>query len=220
MPNRDLSHMRESYLFGSLDMDTCHEDPFVQFDQWFHQALEANAGEANAMTLATTGNGNQPSARTVLLKSFNHDGFIFYTNYESRKGHEIAANDRVALLFWWREQQRQVRIEGRVTKLDRESAEAYFHVRPVDSQLAAAASPQSQVIPDRRFLEERMEALSKQYADKEIPLPASWGGYLVQPEWFEFWQGRESRLHDRIAFVREGATWVRQRLAPDPNSTE
>lgn len=214
MPNRDLSHMREAYLLGSLDIDSCHPDPFVQFDHWFHQALDAGIFEPNAMTLATVGANSQPSVRTVLLKSFSHDGFIFYTNYESRKGREIAANEHIALLFWWREQQRQVRLEGMVSKLGREEAEAYFHVRPVDSQLAATASPQSQIIPGRDYLEDKVRELEAHYRDKEVPLPANWGGYLVKPALFEFWQGRESRLHDRIEYLLRDGAWIRHRLAP------
>jgi pyridoxamine 5'-phosphate oxidase len=214
MPNRDLSHLRAAYLIGTLEIENCHVDPFVQFDQWFHQALDAGVFEPNAMTLATVDANGQPSARTVLLKNFSHDGFIFYTNYESKKGQEMAENGRVALLFWWREHQRQVRIEGSVSKVSREEASAYFHVRPVGSQLAATASPQSQVIPNRKFLEEKISTLEEQYKDQEIPLPENWGGYQVKPLLFEFWQGRENRLHDRIEYIPEAGQWIKRRLAP------
>jgi pyridoxamine 5'-phosphate oxidase len=214
MPNRDLSHLRAAYLIGTLELENCHEDPFVQFDQWFHQALDAEIFEPNAMTLATVDAKGQPSARTILLKSFSHDGFVFYTNYESKKGQEMAVNGRVALLFWWREHQRQVRIEGSVSKVSREEASAYFHVRPVGSQLAATVSPQSRVIPSRQHLEEKISSLEEQYKDQEVPLPENWGGYLVKPVLFEFWQGRENRLHDRIEYLPEAGHWNKRRLAP------
>ena len=214
MPNRDLSHLREAYLLGTLEIEHCHDDPFVQFDIWFQQATEANVFEPNAMSLATVSSSGQPSARTVLLKSFNHEGFVFYTNYESKKGREMAENERVCLLFWWREQHRQVRIEGRVSKTGREAAEKYFHSRPTGSQLAASISPQSKVVANRESLETQMIHLASKYPSGKIPLPENWGGYNVKPVLFEFWQGRDNRLHDRIEYVLENDLWVKRRLAP------
>jgi pyridoxamine 5'-phosphate oxidase len=214
MPKRDLSHLREVYQLGTLELENCHEDPFVQFDRWFHQALDAAIFEPNAMTLATANRSGQPSARIVLLKNFSHEGFIFYTNYESKKGQEMAVNDQVSLLFWWREHQRQVRIDGTVSKIGREEASIYFHIRPVGSQIAASISPQSHVIPDRNFLDEKIKSMEEQYRDAEIPLPQNWGGYIVKPFLFEFWQGRTNRLHDRIEYIFENNSWNKHRLAP------
>lgn len=213
MPNRDLHHMRENYNAAYLLEEYCSEDPFIQFDQWFHDALNSGIPEPNAMTLATVGENGKPSARIVLLKSFSTQGFVFYTNYTSRKGSQMKANDNVALLFWW--QQRQIRIEGRVKKLSRTEAEKYFHSRPKGSQIGATISPQSKVIASRSVLDEKYKQVEKLYKGKEIPLPKHWGGYIVVPELFEFWQGRLSRLHDRIQFTKQGRNkWIRERLAP------
>jgi pyridoxamine 5'-phosphate oxidase len=213
MPNRDLNNMRESYESSFLLEEHCDSDPFILFDKWFHHALDAKITEPNAMTLATAGNNGQPSARIVLLKSFSHDGFVFYTNYESRKGKEMNENNKVALLFWWHE--RQVRIEGVVKKADRHSAEKYFHSRPKDSQIGAAISPQSQVLKNRFILEDRFKETEAEFKEKEIPLPDNWGGYIVVPDLFEFWQGRVSRLHDRIQYTLSSEQkWMMERLAP------
>ena len=214
MPNKDLSHLREAYQSGTLEIENCHEDPFVQFDRWFQQAVDEKLYEPNAMTLATVGKDGQPTARIVLLKSLSHQGFIFYTNYHSKKAEQIAENEKVGLLFWWREHERQVRIEGTVTKTGREEAEKYFHSRPHGSQIAGSISPQSQVIPDRKFLDEKVAAMKERYGDKEIPLPKNWGGYIVQPVLFEFWQGRHNRLHDRIEYFLDKGNWSLHRLAP------
>jgi pyridoxamine 5'-phosphate oxidase len=214
MPSRDLSDKREVYQFGVLDMADCHADPFVQFDVWFLQAVEANLFEPNAMTLATAGKDNQPSARTLLLKGFSHDGFVFYTNYESKKGSQMSENEKAAMLFWWREQERQVRIEGTVSKTDRIVSENYFHSRPQGSQLAASVSPQSKMIAGRIFLDEKMKELEERYKDGEVPLPENWGGYILKPVLFEFWQGRTNRLHDRIEYVQVNGHWEMRRLAP------
>jgi pyridoxamine 5'-phosphate oxidase len=213
MPNRDLHHMRESYEASFLLEEYCAKDPFVQFDKWFHEAIHAELPEPNAMTLATCGEDGKPSARIVLLKSFSKKGFVFYTNYESRKGKQMKHNDQVALLFWW--QQRQIRIEGKVKKLSRAEAEIYFHARPKGSQIGASISPQSRVIPSRIVLEENYKSTEKQFKGKTIPLPKYWGGYVVVPELFEFWQGRMSRLHDRIQYTKAGREkWTMERLAP------
>ena len=213
MPNRDLNNMRESYESSFLLEEHCDSDPFIQFDKWFHHAVEAKVAEPNAMTLATVGSNGQPSARIVLLKSFNQNGFVFYTNYESKKGKQMIENSKVALLFWW--QERQVRIEGVVQKVDRISAEKYFHSRPADSQIGAIVSPQSQVLKNRFVLEERFKETENEFAEKEIPLPDNWGGYIVEPVLFEFWQGRVSRLHDRIQYrLLSENKWTMERLAP------
>lgn len=213
MPNRDLHHMRESYEASFLLEGHCHKDPFLQFDEWFHHAIHLKVTEPNAMTLATVGEDGQPSARIVLLKSFSKQGFIFYTNYESRKGKQMKHNDKVALLFWWGE--RQVRIEGKVKKVSRAAADTYFHARPKGSQIGALASPQSKVIGNRELLEANYKELEKKYKGKVVPLPDTWGGYIVAPELFEFWQGRVSRLHDRIQYTKETkGKWKMERLAP------
>lgn len=213
MPNREIHHMRESYESSFLLEEHCSPNPFRQFDQWFHQAIDAKVQEPNAMTLATAGKDGQPSARIVLLKSFSEDGFIFYTNYESHKGQQMQENAKVALLFWW--QERQVRIEGTVQKTDRQSAEKYFHSRPKGSQIGAMVSKQSSVLENRFILEDKYKELEHTYHGKEVPLPDYWGGYLVVPQVIEFWQGRVSRLHDRIRYRRVAdGEWKMERLAP------
>lgn len=213
MPNRDVHNMRESYESSFLLEEDCDANPFHQFDKWFHHALEAKLPEPNAMTLATVGNDGQPTARIVLLKSFSKHGFIFYTNYESKKGRQMKENNKVALLFWWAE--RQVRIEGTVKKVDKKTAEKYFHSRPKGSQIGAIVSPQSKVLENRFVLEERYKAMEHEYRGKEVPLPDNWGGYIVTPQLIEFWQGRVSRLHDRIQYTLVSEdTWKMERLAP------
>ncbi len=213
MPNRDVHHMRESYESSFLLEEHCNEDPFLQFDEWFHHAIEMKLPEPNAMTLATAGSDGQPSARIVLLKSFSKEGFVFYTNYESRKGRQMQENEKVALLFWWAE--RQVRIEGVITKVDKEAAQKYFHSRPKGSQIGAIVSPQSQVLENRFVLEEKFKEAEHAYRGKEVPYPEHWGGYVVVPQLIEFWQGRVSRLHDRIQYTRiADDKWKMERLAP------
>lgn len=211
-----LEDLRQEYRLGELSEATCDSNPIVQFELWMKQAQAADLTEPNAMTLATATRGGRPSARVVLLKQVSADGFVFYTNYESRKGWELAENPYAALTFYWAELERQVRIEGPVTKISREQSEAYFRVRPKNSRLGALASNQSQILPSRKLIEARMAELEARYADTdEIPLPHYWGGYCLSPDVIEFWQGRRSRLHDRIRYTRhDRQTWTIDRLAP------
>jgi pyridoxamine 5'-phosphate oxidase len=197
--------------FNEKDADS---NPFKQFEKWFKQAEAAVPILPNAMTLATAGRDGVPSARVVLLKDFDEHGFVFYTNYASPKGKELGENSVASLCFYWAELGRQVRITGTVSETSREESEAYFHTRPVDSQLGAWASNQSEVISSRDVLESRMEELVRKYEGKEIPLPPYWGGYRVAPMVLEFWQSRPSRLHDRLRYTRTGRDWVIERLAP------
>jgi pyridoxamine 5'-phosphate oxidase len=206
--------MRREYAREALAEADVDADPVVQFGRWFEQAEDAGLLEPTAMTLATATPDGRPSARMVLLRGFDDRGFCFFTNYESRKGAELTANPRAALVFWWGELERQVRIEGRVEPTSREESEAYFYSRPLGSQLSAAASPQSQVIDGRAVLEERVARLATGHQDGEVPLPGFWGGFRVVHEVVEFWQGRPNRLHDRLRYSRAGGRWTIERLAP------
>jgi pyridoxamine 5'-phosphate oxidase len=199
---------------AALDEQAAGSDPLRFFHHWFHEAVSANVHEVNAMTLATADAAGRPHARIVLLKGADERGFSFFTNYQSAKGEEIAANPNVALLFFWKELERQVRIEGTIQKLSPEESDVYYHSRPFGSRIGAWASPQSQHISDRKVLETNYHRLETEYKDKEIPRPPHWGGYLVTPHSIEFWQGRPSRLHDRLLFTRDAANWSRSRLAP------
>jgi pyridoxamine 5'-phosphate oxidase len=190
-------------------------DPFAQFDAWYRDALAAHVVAPDAMTLATASKECIPSARMVLLKGYDQRGFVFYTNYESQKGRELAENPHAALVFYWAELQRQVRISGRVTKLSREESERYFASRPLGSRLSAWASHQSEVIASRAVLEERVRAVRARFAGGKVPLPPYWGGYVVAPVELEFWQGRPDRLHDRFRYsLQPDQTWLIQRLSP------
>lgn len=210
-----LAHLRKDYSLAGLAEKDLARDPFRQFDKWFQEAEAAKIPEPNAMTLATATRDGRPSARTILLKEVDGRGFVFYTNYESRKARELDVVPRAALLFPWLALERQVVVEGTVAKVSREEAEAYFHSRPLPSQLGAWASRQSAVIPGRKALEDTMKELEKKYAGVEIPLPPQWGGYRVSPETVEFWQGRRSRLHDRLRYRRgEDGSWIIERLSP------
>lgn len=203
------------YEFPALNEEDADPNPFKQFERWFKEAEAAVPILPNAMTLATATKAGVPSARVVLLKDFDEHGFVFYTNYQSQKGKELDENPMATLSFYWAEPARQVRITGTTTKTSRSESEAYFHTRPIDSQLGAWASNQSEVISNREVLERRMEELLKEYEGKRIPLPPYWGGYRVAPFVFEFWQNRASRLHDRLRYklATEG-NWVIERLAP------
>ena len=206
--------MRRDYTRETLAEADVDADPVVQFGRWFEQAERAGLLEPTAMTLATATPDGRPSARMVLLRGFDERGFCFYTNYESRKGIELAANPRAALVFWWGELERQVRIEGTVSSTSRSESEAYFHSRPPGSQLSAAASPQSRVIESRAVLERRVAELATGSSDGKVPLPEFWGGYRLAHEVVEFWQGRPNRLHDRLRYRRVGDAWKIERLAP------
>jgi pyridoxamine 5'-phosphate oxidase len=211
----ELASLRESYTKGGLGERDLRKNPFEQFRLWFEQAQAAQIVEPNAMTLATATPDGIPSARMVLLKGFDERGFAFFTNYESQKGRELAENPHAALVFYWAELERQVRITGTVTKTSPEESEAYWSTRPVASQIGAWVSEQSTVVPNRKVLEEQVAALEKWYEAVEIPIPPYWGGYRVAPETIEFWQGRPNRLHDRIRYTKTGeGKWQIERLAP------
>ena len=209
-----LADLRRDYTRAGLSEADAGDDPFALFARWFDAAVSAGLPDPNAFTLATATPDGRPSARVVLLKGFDARGFAFFTNLHSRKGSEIAANPRVALCFLWDELERQVRVEGAAEEVAGEEADAYFRSRPVGSRLGAWASPQSEVIPDREHLEGRLTDALARFADGDPPRPPHWGGYRVVPAVVEFWQGRPSRLHDRLRFRRDGAAWVRERLAP------
>jgi pyridoxamine 5'-phosphate oxidase len=209
-----LQNLRQDYRSAELLQQDVDQNPIMQFKKWFTDALEAQLYEPNVMTLATSDPYGKPSARIVLLKGFDEHGFNFYTNYDSKKGRELQENPQAALVFFWAELERQVRIEGMVSKLDPEVSEDYFHSRPKGSQIGAIASPQSEVIASRETLEQKVVELQQQYADTEVPRPEHWGGYLLEPQQIEFWQGRPSRLHDRICYTLVDGVWIINRLAP------
>jgi pyridoxamine 5'-phosphate oxidase len=210
----DASSLRREYTSVGLDESDLDPDPIVQFHGWFEKVIDADLHEPNAMILATATKDGRPSARTVLLKGYDERGFVFYTNYEGRKATELEANPMCALLFYWGELERQVRIEGRAARLPGEESDVYFMSRPRGSRLGAWASHQSMPVEDRSILEERVRALEAEYEGQEIPRPPFWGGYRVEPEVVEFWQGRENRLHDRLVYRRTGGGWKIERLQP------
>jgi pyridoxamine 5'-phosphate oxidase len=215
-----IANLRRNYTHRELTEDAIAADPLLQFQQWFDEALAADLPEPNAMTLATATPDGIPSARMVLLKGLDQRGFIFFTNYQSRKGCELTENPHAALVFWWAEMERQVRIEGRVEAIAPQESDDYFNSRPIGSQLGALASPQSQVIPNRDILEQKLQQLTQGHAEQPISRPPHWGGYRVVPEAIEFWQGRPNRLHDRLRYCRvdagqlENGPWKIERLAP------
>ena len=209
-----LAEMREHYTRGGLSEAEAGRDPFALFRTWFDAAVSAQLFEPNALILATVGEGGKPSARAVLLKALDVRGFTFFTNYDSRKGRELASNPHAAICFLWHPLERQVRIEGVVEKVTAKESDDYFAVRPLGSRLGAWASRQSNVIPNREYLENQHAELMAKYPDGNIPRPEFWGGYRLLPDVFEFWQGRPSRLHDRIRFRKAGAGWIKERLSP------
>lgn len=213
----DLSHLhdiRTEYIKASLHEENVEENPIKQFSNWFAEAIHANVVEPNAMTLATTSASGQANARIVLLKYVDERGFVFFTNYTSRKGNEIAENNKIALLFFWPELERQVRILGTVEKTSYKESEEYFHSRPIGSQLGALASHQSAKIESRAVIEEKLDQLTEKFKDTEIPLPDYWGGYRLTPHYLEFWQGGAQRLHDRIVYEKKDSSWNIYRVSP------
>lgn len=212
----NLEELRREYTRARLDETLVERDPVAQFRQWMTEARQGGLLEPNAVTLATASRDGEPSARTVLLKGFGADGFAFFTDYRSRKASDLAGNPRACLLFHWAELERQVRIRGTVVRLSRQLSEEYFLSRPLGSQLGAWASYQSAVLEGGRAqLEERLQEMSDRFAGAPVPCPPHWGGYRLEPEAFEFWQGRENRLHDRISYLREaGGAWSIVRLSP------
>ncbi len=210
----DVTHLREEYRLATLDIGDVDADPLAQFRRWFHEAQEAKVHEPNAMALATSDADGTPNVRMVLLKEADTRGFVFFTDYRSVKGAELDANARAALCFWWGPLERQVRIRGPIAKVAAEESAAYFVQRPRGSRLGAWASAQSSVIATRDELERRHEALDAKHPGEDVPIPAHWGGYRITPESYEFWQGRQSRLHDRLRYAPKGGAWAIERLSP------
>jgi pyridoxamine 5'-phosphate oxidase len=209
-----LSDIRKEYAGAALNERDAEKNPFTQFQKWFQQVIDAKVTEPNVMTLASV-NENKPSARIVLLKDFDENGFVFFTNYESCKGKEIIQNPNVALVFFWKELDRQVRVMGAAHKISQKDSEEYFHSRPRGSQIGAWASNQSEIIANRDFLEKRFRDLGKKFDGKDVPLPPYWGGFCVVPSKIEFWQGRPDRMHDRLLYTRQpDHSWTLDRLSP------
>lgn len=211
---KNLFDIRRDFTLKSLDEKDILPNPMDMFEQWFSEAVKAEALEPNAMNLATAIPNGKPSSRIVLLKQINPDGFVFFTNYDSKKAQQIKENKYCALNFVWHELERQVRVEGTVEKISEADSDSYFEVRPAKSKLGAWASPQSRPIPDRAYLERLMADFENKFSGKEISRPDNWGGYIVKPSLLEFWQGRSNRLHDRIQYTLDGKQWKIERLAP------
>lgn len=211
---KDIFHIRRDFTLQTLNESDILCDPILQFEKWFNEAIESQVLEANAMDLATVDTNNKPSSRIVLLKQIKAKGFVFFTNYDSRKAKDIEKNKNVSLNFVWHELERQVRIEGIAYKISPKESDSYFEVRPIGSKLGAWASPQSKSIPDRHYLEKLVADFNIQFEGKDIPRPKNWGGYIVEPNLIEFWQGRKSRLHDRLRYKKIDDAWKIERLAP------
>lgn len=214
MTKVDIAKLRSEYSLKSLNESDVKKDPFEQFDIWLNEAIDSKLPEPNAMTLATSTFEGKPSARVVLLKQFNKQGFSFFTNYESRKAKNLLQNPYAALVFFWAELERQIRIEGQVSKVSSKESDNYFRTRPEGSKIGAWASPQSNVIPNRKYLENLKSDFEEEFQNRLIKRPPNWGGYILQPSLFEFWQGRPNRLHDRIQYLFANDKWVIERLAP------
>jgi pyridoxamine 5'-phosphate oxidase len=210
----DIADLRRQYGRDQLKREDLDADPFVQFKRWLDEALAEKLVDANAMSVATVNASGEPSLRTVLLKEFNQDGFVFFTNLESHKSQDIAANPNVALLFYWREFERQVKIQGTASKVPAPEVARYFFTRPRESRIAAWISPQSRIIEARQFLEREFEVMKTKFGHGEIPVPAFWGGFRVVPRAIEFWQGGAHRLHDRFIYQRDAGRWRIDNLAP------
>jgi pyridoxamine 5'-phosphate oxidase len=211
MPTVDF---HRDYGVGSLREQDCHPDPIVQFGVWFEQVVKAGLAEPNAMTLATASAEGKPSARVLLLRGFDARGFVFFTNYESRKGLELGANPKAAMVFFWPEPERQVRIEGSVEQIAKAESDQYHRTRPRGSQMGAWCSFQSEVVAGREVLEARLRDLEEKFRDQDVPRPPHWGGYRLKPDVIEFWQGRPNRLHDRIRYRLVDGNWIMERLSP------
>lgn len=210
----ELFDLRKEYLYSELLEDNVDKNPFKQFEKWFDDAVKAKIYEPNAFNLATATPDGKPSVRVLLLKEITEDGFVFFTNYESNKGKQIEKNNQVAMCFFWAQVQRQVRIQGTIEKIDKEKSKKYFKSRPIGSQIGAVISKQSTVIESREPIEKKYNEYEEIYMYKDIPMPENWGGYIVKPETFEFWQGRTSRLHDRLFFEKKDGEWFFVRLSP------
>lgn len=214
MSNQKISDIRKEYNLKQLNKNEVSPNPFMQFDQWLNEAINAECNEPTAMTLATSTFDGKPSARVLLLKDFSKDGFTFFTNYESKKGKQILQNPYGAIVFFWPELERQVRIEGIIKKVSDSISDKYFQTRPQKSKIGAWASPQSQVIPNRKYLENLKSDYQEEFSRRTISRPPNWGGYSLLPNLFEYWQGRPNRLHDRIQYTLQNEEWIIERLAP------
>lgn len=213
--NQHISQLREDFMKGELSENNLNKTPDLQFEQWMKDAIDAKVNEVPACNLATVDKNNKPSARIIYLREFSNNEFYFYTNYDSRKGQQIAENPNVCLTFFWPELERQIRIEGVITqKAETEKSDAYFNARPQDSKIGAWSSPQSRVLNNREELNTFIEGNTTKFNNQEIPRPEFWGGYIIKANYYEFWQGRKNRLHDRIAFTLENGNWKIERLAP------
>lgn len=213
--NQHISQLREDFMKGELSENNLNKTPDLQFEQWMKDAIDAKVNEVPACNLATVDKNNKPSARIIYLREFSNNEFYFYTNYDSRKGQQIAENPNVCLTFFWPELERQIRIEGVITqKAEAEKSDAYFNARPLDSKIGAWSSPQSRVLNNREELNTFIEGNKTKFNNQEIPRPEFWGGYVIKANYYEFWQGRKNRLHDRIAFTLENGNWKIERLAP------
>ena len=212
--SKSINNLRREYKLNKLSEETVQKNPFNQFEKWFNEVMKVGLIEPNAMILATADDKSKPSVRVVLLKEFSSNGFTFFTNYTSKKGKNLTENSSAALLFFWAELERQIRVEGIIKKISRTESKKYFDTRPIDSRLAAWTSEQSKMIPGRGYLDAKFQIFKREFKGKQIPLPPDWGGFILVPEYFEFWQGRENRLHDRICYKKLKSKWKIFRLSP------